>query len=148
VRLDAHNGATLLRHAANSVLSQAFWACEGALYEPTQALHQLIEQSDIATDLPIGSVALPPPALCILPVPAMRTQAAGFDALFVLEQGMTGDVSRQERWLTFGLCRNHASVEVALIDYLCVDASDATIPLATLIERVPNISESRVQSWK
>jgi hypothetical protein len=145
IRLTTHAGADLLRHAANSVLSQAFWAREGALYEPTQALHQLVEQSDMATDIPVGSLSLPSKALCVLPAPAMRIQADGFDALFVLEHGMPGATHGDDRWLTFGMSRNHESVETGLIGLFVCECKRCDGPVGQF-DRA-GAGDFRIKSW-
>jgi len=58
-----------------SVISQAFWLRGGALYEPTSALHRLLEESDIASA----------PAICIVPEPALRDRHDGFEAVVIFE---------------------------------------------------------------
>ena len=49
------------------VIWQAFWARDGALYEPTVALDELLDASDITNDMPLSALKLPSHALCIVP---------------------------------------------------------------------------------
>jgi hypothetical protein len=68
-----------------SAICQAFWLRQGALYEPTSALHRLLEASDIASDVPMSLLRLPAPAVCIVPEPSLRDRPDGFEAVMVFE---------------------------------------------------------------
>jgi hypothetical protein len=94
---------TLLRHSVMSIYRQAFWSRGGALFEPTAALHRLLEQADVAHDLPIDLVRLPAPAVCIVPVPAVRDAEGGFQAMMVFEHAPPTDRAGFQRCLTFVL---------------------------------------------
>ncbi|MGA7814255.1 hypothetical protein [Caballeronia sp.] len=83
-----------------SAISQAFWLRKGALYEPTSALHRLLEASDIASDVPVSLLRLPAPAICIVPEPALRDSHDGFEAVMVFEHGSPAGWT-ENRCLTF-----------------------------------------------
>lgn len=68
--------------AAQSFAWQAFSARQGALYEPTPALHRLLEASFIADDVPVGMISLPADAVCIVPDPSWWEKGACAIALF------------------------------------------------------------------
>lgn len=53
--------------ALRSLVWQIFYASGGAMYEPTNALHSLLEGADIASDVPVGMIELPAPVVCIHP---------------------------------------------------------------------------------
>ncbi|WP_175890105.1 hypothetical protein [Burkholderia cepacia] len=56
-----------LENARRSLTWQIYHASNGAMYEPTAALHRLLDSAYIADDVPIGLVEFPAPALCIIP---------------------------------------------------------------------------------
>lgn len=68
--------------ASQSLAWQAFTARRGALYEPTPALHRLLEASYIADDVPVGMISLPADAVCIVPDPSWWEKGACAIALF------------------------------------------------------------------
>ena len=68
--------------AAHSLAWQAFAARQGALYEPTPALHRLLEASYIADYVPVGMIRLPADAVCIIPDPSWWEKGACAIALF------------------------------------------------------------------
>ncbi|MEJ8851925.1 hypothetical protein [Variovorax rhizosphaerae] len=66
-RFDHHTNILIADACANSVFVQAFWERNGVLYEPTPALHQLLNTSDIAADVPLRMMCPSVPALFIIP---------------------------------------------------------------------------------
>ena len=68
--------------ASQSLAWQAFAARQGALYEPTPALHRLLEASYIADDVPVGMISLPADVVCIIPDPSWWEKGACAIALF------------------------------------------------------------------
>jgi len=68
--------------ASQSLAWQAFAARKGALYEPTPALHRLLEASYIADDVPVGMIRLPADVMCIIPDPSWWERGACAIALF------------------------------------------------------------------
>lgn len=57
----------LVADVRQSVLWYAFELRKGVFYEPSEALHQLLDSARIADDVPIGMVSLPVDTFCILP---------------------------------------------------------------------------------
>ncbi|KKL35662.1 hypothetical protein WR30_18420 [Burkholderia contaminans FFH2055] len=57
----------LLAH--RSLLWQIYYGGDGVMYEPTAALHRLLDDAYIAEDVPVGLIELPAPAMCIVPSP-------------------------------------------------------------------------------
>lgn len=93
----------MLRHSVLTLYRQAFWARDGALYEPTPALHRLLEHADVAHDVPIDLIRLPAPAVCIVPSPTVRDAEQGFQAMMVFEHAPPADSTGLQRCLTFVL---------------------------------------------
>lgn len=92
-------GRVIAAHGSNSIFCQAFWQRQGALYEPTPALHKLLALTDVSGDVPLEKLRLPASALCILPDPSMRDLPDGVQAIMVFEHaGPEQDTS--QRWLT------------------------------------------------
>lgn len=56
-----------IAHAQRSLVWQVYHASDGAMYEPTAALHRLLEGAYIADDVPVEMIELPAPAMCIIP---------------------------------------------------------------------------------
>ncbi|OHU98956.1 hypothetical protein BLA34_18415 [Ralstonia solanacearum] len=79
-------------HAIRSVAWQAFSASGGALYEPTPAMHRLLDAAYIADDVPVGMIRLPTNALCIVPDPSWWGHDGGIEAIsiFCNELGAEG----------------------------------------------------------
>lgn len=57
----------LLAH--RSLLWQIYYGSDGVMYEPTAALHRLLDDAYIAEDVPVRLIELPAPAMCIVPSP-------------------------------------------------------------------------------
>ncbi len=55
------------RQAQYSAVWQAFEMRNGSFYEPSAALHRLIDTAQIADSVPVGMISLPTDTLCILP---------------------------------------------------------------------------------
>lgn len=98
--------------ATEGALVQSYWLRQGALYEPTVALHQLLAASDVASDVPLSMLRLPSPAVCITPDPSTR-ERAGLDAVMVFEHGNPDDPDTG-RWLTFGIWKRSEAGEFRL----------------------------------
>ncbi|WP_240766809.1 hypothetical protein [Paraburkholderia flava] len=69
------------RDANRSLLWQTFNVREGALYEPTAALHRLLDAAYIADDVPVGLIRLPADAVCIVPDPSWWGRQGGIEAV-------------------------------------------------------------------
>ena len=74
-------------HAQRSVIMQAFSASHGALYEPTPALHRLLDDAYIADDVPVHMIRLPVDVLCIVPDPSWSGRKRGIDAILLFRRG-------------------------------------------------------------
>lgn len=136
-------GSFLLGTAYISVMCQAFWAREGTLYEPTAALHRLLEASDVAGDIPLGQLRIPAPAFCIVPEAAARMEQGALAAAMVFEHGSAPKTPDAQRWLTFVIWR-HESNETGCeggYDTLRIRI-DKERSNKTLDEALANISQS------
>lgn len=72
---------------------QMFWARNGVLFEPTLALHQLIESSDISGDIPMAQMVLPERAFCVIPEAAARLCPGALDtAIGFVTRGRPGQL--------------------------------------------------------
>ncbi|MFM0285647.1 hypothetical protein [Paraburkholderia megapolitana] len=69
------------RHASRSIVWQAFNARQGALYEPTPALHRLLDDAWIADDVPVSTIRLPADTVCIVPDPSWWGRQGGIEAV-------------------------------------------------------------------
>lgn len=67
--------------AQRSLVWQIYHASNGAMYEPTAALHRLLDSAWIADDIPIDMVELPAPAICIIPNPDWQGCRQGIRAI-------------------------------------------------------------------
>ena len=94
----------------HSMLYQAFWARRGMLYEPTKALHDLLEASDIADDIPVGQLKIPAPAFCIVPDASTRASADLFTDAMIFEHG--GGNAPGQRWLTLVFWRRKSEPDL------------------------------------
>ena len=81
-RLEQMVGPVQASMALQSLIWQVFAARQGALYEPTPALHQLLDASYIADDVPVGMINLPADSMCIIPDPSWWEKGACAIALF------------------------------------------------------------------
>lgn len=70
-------------HAQRSVIMQAFSASQGALYEPTPALHRLLDDAYIADDVPLSMIRLPVDTLCIVPDPSWWGRRKGVEIILL-----------------------------------------------------------------
>jgi len=85
-----HQG--VIHSTLRNVVWQAFSAREGALYEPTPALHRLLDASYIADDVPVGMIRPPVDTMCVIPEPSTWTRPNGVEviALFYHPSSITG----------------------------------------------------------
>lgn len=84
-------GPDAVSHANRSLVWQAFSACEGALYEPTPALHRLLDAAYIADDVPVGLITLPARAVCIIPDPSWWGRQGGIEAIALFRHDLDSD---------------------------------------------------------
>ncbi|MCK4125279.1 hypothetical protein HFK83_23275 [Ralstonia pseudosolanacearum] len=81
-------------HAIRSVAWQAFSASEGALYEPTPAMHRLLDATYIADDVPVGMIRLPANMLCIVPDPSWWGHDGGIEAITIFRNELGAEGQR------------------------------------------------------
>lgn len=75
----------LTLQASHSAVWQAFEARDGVFYEPSPALHHLLDASYIADDVGIGHLQLPANALCIIPEPSRWSQPGGCESIVMFK---------------------------------------------------------------
>lgn len=79
------DGELLKRQTSNGADLLTFWHRDGALIEPTQALHRLLEASDIGMEIPLALLRLPSPTLSIVAPPCLRDDPDGFNTVSIFE---------------------------------------------------------------
>ncbi|MCP3708637.1 hypothetical protein M3I54_16825 [Paraburkholderia sp. CNPSo 3274] len=94
------DGQLVMMLANMNCLQEVFWQRQGALYEPTAALHRLMEVSDIGHDVPPRLLRLPAKALCIIPPSCECNRPGGLTALTVFEHAGLPDKATAGRRLT------------------------------------------------
>jgi len=83
-------GRAIAKHVSNSVIWQAFWARNGALYEPTPPLHRLLDSAFIADDVPLSMLKVPVRTLCIVPEPSRWDHKGGLESAAVFSHAPDG----------------------------------------------------------
>jgi hypothetical protein len=109
-------------HASQSVVWQAFDERRGALYEPTAALHRLLDRAYIADDVPIGVLELPVETLCIIPEPSRWAQPGESEAI-ALFRGTKRTASGASQIISFVTCSRRVDARRSLV----VDALDLSL---------------------
>ena len=109
-------------HASQSVVWQAFEERDGALYEPTPALHRLLDQAYIADEVPIGALELPVETLCIIPEPSRWAQRGESEAI-ALFLGTKSTSNGTSRVISFVTCSRRPDARRSLV----VDALDLSL---------------------
>ena len=124
--------------AVNSMLTQAFWARQGMLYEPTDALQRLLDLSDIGSDVPLGLVRLPAPALCLIPEASARSRDGAPESVMVFEHGGPPGCHPPQRWLTFATSTRDTSPRpVVGSDLLHINIDDGAKTIEQALANVP-----------
>lgn len=80
-----HSQDALALQASHSAVWQAFEIRNGVFYEPSAALHQLLDASYIADDVSIGHLQLPVDALCIIPEPSRWGRPGGCESIVMFK---------------------------------------------------------------
>ncbi|SDG68364.1 hypothetical protein [Paraburkholderia phenazinium] len=109
-------------HASHSVVWQAFDERHGVLYEPTPALHRLLDQAYIADDVPIGALELPVETLCIIPEPSRWAQTGESEAI-ALFRGTKATANGRSRIISVVTCSRSADARRSMV----VDALDLSL---------------------
>ncbi|WP_439004736.1 hypothetical protein [Ralstonia holmesii] len=122
-------------HAMRSVAWQAFSASDGALYEPTPAMHRLLDASYIADDVPVGLIQLPTNALCIIPDPSWWDHDGGIEAITIVrhEQGTEG---QRHGWLSFMAWTHHLQRAHRSANVLQLSLADPQRTIRSLLEEI------------
>lgn len=153
-------GRIILAHGVNTVFWQAFWARDGALYEPTPALHRLLDATDIAESMPLRMIQLPAPAICLTPDPSSWDQHGGIEALAIFAHSpKEADASPDAYGLTFVSFSHWTHPEPRTgVEFLqfAGDGSDRTIEEAlveamkspSLVPGSPLSVEETTQRWR
>lgn len=135
-----------------SAISQAFWLRKGVLYEPTSALHRLLEASDIASDVPLSLLRLPAPAICIVPEPAMRDRDDGVEAVMVFEHASPSGWNENTRCLTFCVWPHENSPQLALpVSFFSIEADGNGLSIEWIIAELSAqkcLDEFSMDSWR
>lgn len=84
------DGRSISQHISNSAVWQAFWARNGALYEPTPPLHRLLDSAYIADDVPLSMLKVPTRTLCIVPEPSRWDHRGGLESAAVFSHASNG----------------------------------------------------------
>ncbi len=130
--------------ASQSAVWQAFEVRNGVFYEPTPALHRLLDASFVADDVPVGMLKLPAETLCIIPEPSSWNRPNGIEviALFKGEQSIS--------FATWSRPADEGEEAVADLLNLSLSAPDKTIQ--ALLEDVFRASasgdENLMQHWR
>ncbi len=108
--------------AHRSLVWQIYFASGGAMYEPTAALHRLLDSAYIADDVPIGMIELPAPAMCIIPNPEWQGYKQGIRAIALFHRQGRDPAVPDERlslvsWQEFG--QDH--IRIKFVDYPLAD---------------------------
>lgn len=142
--------ATIL--ASVNCLHELFWQRQGVLYEPTVALHRLMEVSDIGHDVPPRLLRLPAKALCIVPPACERNRPGGLTALSVFEhEGLPSDTTRGRRLTVVAWQAPSASLPKGnwFAHDMHWDADSATISgMQEASLRDLSIPEERIAFWR
>lgn len=122
-------------HAQCSVILQAFSASQGALYEPTPALHRLLDDAYIADDVPIGMIRFPVDTLCIVPDPSWWGRRNGVEAILLFHRrkevdGAMADILGPQTWGYRG-ARAEQRIRLELLEFAVSDAEQTIKSFST-----------------
>jgi hypothetical protein len=134
--LDAHSsidfetqrGSQAKHLASQNTYLQAFWSRSGALYEPTSALHRLLDTSDIGTEIPMRMLQMPSPAVCVVASPEMRDDPNGFSTITIFEHPADPRHGHVNRTLTMFIASG------VNINNIVLEQVDDDISIAALLE--------------
>ncbi|WP_459204777.1 hypothetical protein ACQVRY_10210 [Ralstonia pseudosolanacearum] len=133
--LSAVTDASGMWHAKRSVVWQAFSASDGALYEPTPAMHRLLDASYIADDVPVGLIQLPANALCIIPDPSWWDHDGGIEAITIVRHEQATD-GQCHGWLSFMAWTHHRQCAHRSANVLQLSLANPQRTIRSLLEEV------------
>ena len=122
-------------HAKRSVVWQAFSASDGALYEPTPAMHRLLDASYIADDVPVGVIELPANALCIIPDTSWWDHDGGIEAITIVRHELETEGQRNG-WLSFMAWTHHRQRSHRSANVLQLSLADPQRTILSLLEEI------------
>lgn len=129
--------------AHRSLVWQIYFASEGAMYEPTAALHRLLDSAYIADDVPIGMIELPAAATCIIPNPEWQGYKQGIRAIALFHRHGRDTAVPDERlslvsWQEFG--KDH--IRIKFVDYPLADRNKT---IQQILEQDVSVSEQNAE---
>ncbi|AXW32891.1 hypothetical protein CJO88_05800 [Ralstonia solanacearum] len=133
--LSAVTDASGAWHAKRSVAWQAFSASDGALYEPTPAMHRLLDASYIADDVPVGMIQLPANALCIIPDTSWWDHDGGIEAITIVRHELEAEGQRNG-WLSFMAWTHHRQRSHRSANVLQLSLADPQRTIRSLLEEI------------
>nr|WP_259341479.1 hypothetical protein [Ralstonia solanacearum] len=130
--------------ASQSAVWQAFEVRNGVFYEPTPALHRLLDASFVADDVPVGMLKLPAETLCIIPEPSSWNRPNGIEAIVLF---------RGEQSISLATWSHPADgSEEAVADLLNLSSSAPDKTIQALLDDVFRVStsgdENLRQHWR
>ncbi len=130
--------------ASQSAVWQAFEVRNGVFYEPTPALHRLLDASFVADDVPVGMLKLPAETLCIIPEPSSWNRPNGIEAIVLF---------RGEQSISLATWSHPADgSEEAVADLLNLSSSAPDKTIHALLDDVFRVStsgdENLRQHWR
>ncbi|WP_175772898.1 hypothetical protein [Paraburkholderia phenazinium] len=131
-------------HIHRSLVWQAFSACDGALYEPTPALHRLLDAAYIADDVPVGMIALPTRALCIIPDPSWWGREGGIEAIALFRHERDADDAPHESLTCVTWTRERSPERHVVMDVLQISLADRQRTIRAMFDeggRSPGVEE-------
>jgi hypothetical protein len=130
----AHDGPAIAAIGSLSVWAQTFWQRGGAVYEPTPALHRLLDATDIADNVPVRLLCTPSSAMCIVPDPSGWDQQGGVESIAVFTHHGTG-ADAASRYLTF-IAWSHWTDPQARFgtEMLTLEIGDEDVPIGQALE--------------
>lgn len=133
--LSAITDASGAWHAMRSVAWQAFSASDGALYEPTPAMHRLLDASYIADDVPVGLIQLPANALCIIPDTSWWDHDGGIEAITIVRHELGAESQRHES-LSFIAWTHHRQRVYRSANVLQLSLADPRRTIRSFLEEI------------
>lgn len=122
--MSGHNGERLTHLCGSSAYWQAFWLRGGALYEPTPALHRMLDVTDVAENMPLRMIRPPLPAMCIVPIHSGGSGVERFDAVTVFSHAIPNESGSAKRGVTLVVqVGQRVDVQIFVIDDGCDDTA-------------------------
>ncbi|WP_155635729.1 hypothetical protein [Burkholderia cepacia] len=121
--------------AAHSALWQAFELRNGLIFEPTPALHRLLDDAYISDDVPIGAIEFPADTLCIIPEPTSWGKGERSDATILFRNGQTLACAT---WVM----RLHEGQRDATVDVVELPLENPNRTIGALLDEVCGSSET------